>query len=117
VGETGDFDEDGSPSGRFSRRSLLKGGAVLGASLWVAQGAGAFGADEASASVTRQPAEAAEQTAQPPDDNTWQFLVCPTSHMDWDWKNTFAEYVALGPIDDGDFAGAANTVLSGVVSC
>ena len=115
MGEGSEAGNDHLASGRFSRRSLLKGGAALGASLWVAQGAEKLaGAGKASASPTGQPAKEAESAAEPSDDNNWQFLVCPTSHMDWDWKNTFAEYVALGPIDDGDFAGAANTVLSGV---
>jgi len=43
-------------------------------------------------------------------------LVCPTSHLDWDWLDTFAEYFVIGPqtyITWG-YAGAVNVILKGV---
>lgn len=47
-------------------------------------------------------------------------VVCPTSHLDWDWHDTFIEYFAIGPPegDNGDvkigFGGAVNVILGGV---
>ena len=41
-------------------------------------------------------------------------LVCPTSHLDWDWYDTFAEYFQVGPPSTNGYAGAVNAILSGV---
>ncbi len=47
-------------------------------------------------------------------------LVCPTSHLDWDWHDTFVEYCEIGPPTgyNGDVAtgygGAVNDILGGV---
>jgi alpha-mannosidase len=46
-------------------------------------------------------------------------LVCPTSHMDWDWHDTFAEYFSVGPPSNDfpngtAFGGAVNDILTGV---
>ena len=42
--------------------------------------------------------------------------VCPTSHLDWDWLDTFAEYFEVGPPDPDDlgYVGAAKDILTGV---
>lgn len=46
-------------------------------------------------------------------------IVCPTSHMDWDWHDTFAEYFSVGP-PSYDFpngagtGGAVSDILTGV---
>lgn len=42
--------------------------------------------------------------------------MCPTSHLDWDWLDTFAEYFEIGPPDPDDpgYVGAAKDILTGV---
>jgi len=50
--------------------------------------------------------------------NTGQIIVCPTSHLDWDWLDTFAEYFEIGPPAssgaDIPYVSGAKTVLTGV---
>jgi alpha-mannosidase len=43
-----------------------------------------------------------------------QVLVCPTSHLDWDWLDTFAQYFQIGPPQAGPYAGPVSLVLTGV---
>jgi alpha-mannosidase len=42
--------------------------------------------------------------------------VCPTSHLDWDWLDTFAEYFEIGPPDpdDAGYVSGAKAILTGV---
>ena len=38
----------------------------------------------------------------------------PTSHLDWDWYDTFVEYFQVGPPNTNGYAGAVNVIPSGV---
>lgn len=38
-------------------------------------------------------------------------VVCPTSHMDWDWISSFEEYYKQGPEGSGATEGAVQSVL------
>lgn len=45
---------------------------------------------------------------------TGTLVVCPTSHIDWDWIDTFVEYVTIGPGPNGNWLGPTDQVLDGV---
>jgi len=57
-------------------------------------------------------------TVPPSSGNTGQLWVCPTSHLDWDWLDTFAEYFEIGPpssaIPDPGYISSARKILEGV---
>jgi alpha-mannosidase len=46
-------------------------------------------------------------------DASGEVLVCPTSHLDWDWLGTFAEYLEMAPSPDA-YTGGAKAVLTSV---
>jgi alpha-mannosidase len=46
-------------------------------------------------------------------DHPGEILVCPTSHLDWDWLGTFAEYTQL-PTDQNDYTGGTDLILETV---
>src|SRR4051794_40853989 len=50
-----------------------------------------------------------------PAGTTGALVVCPTTHIDWDWIDTFIEYVTIGPQPDGNDLGPTDEVLNGVV--
>src|SRR4051812_32951027 len=41
-------------------------------------------------------------------------VVCPTSHLDWDWLDTFGEYERVGPPDANQYTGPTDSILTGV---
>lgn len=45
---------------------------------------------------------------------TGVLVVCPTTHIDWDWIDTFVEYVTIGPQPNGNDLGPTDEVLNGV---
>jgi alpha-mannosidase len=48
-------------------------------------------------------------------DSNGEVLVCPTSHLDWDWLATFAEYVEMaGPPPPSAWVSGASAVLDSV---
>ena len=50
-----------------------------------------------------------------PANATGVLVVCPTTHIDWDWIDTFIEYVTIGPQPNGNWLGPTDQVLDGVV--
>src|SRR3954470_23313908 len=46
--------------------------------------------------------------------NSEAMIVCPTSHLDWDWCSTFSQYEQLGPQDGQPYDTATDIVLNGV---
>ena len=48
-------------------------------------------------------------------DDSAEILFCPTSHLDWDWLGTFAEYTQL-PTDQSHYTGGVTPILEIVAS-
>ncbi len=103
-----------SRAGRLKPNGASQRGPMLSCSIRTERGLSKVGG---SGVLTSGEREEAGMASTDPVSGPGVVIVCPTSHLDWDWTDAFGEYVHIGPFptDPAGYNGPTNLVLDRLV--